>query len=76
MGGWALCLTDIASVLLAAWVECKRPYSWQLLYFEIFSSSHHPLLLPPSLTGADLDTSYTMAQGLLDGDLSWNIGGE
>jgi hypothetical protein len=26
--------------------------------------------------GADLDTSYTMAQGLLDGDLSWQIGGE
>ena len=26
--------------------------------------------------GADMDTSYTMAQGLLDGDLSWQIGGE
>ena len=25
--------------------------------------------------GADLDTSYTMAQGLMDGDLAWVIGG-
>ncbi|KAI3425011.1 hypothetical protein D9Q98_008393 [Chlorella vulgaris] len=35
---------------------------------------HYLWILKTTHSGADLDTSYTMAQGLLDGDLSWNIG--
>lgn len=31
-------------------------------------------LIAPA-AGADLDTSYTMAKGLMDGELAWMIGG-
>ncbi|EFN54548.1 hypothetical protein CHLNCDRAFT_135335 [Chlorella variabilis] len=35
---------------------------------------HYLWILKTTHSGADLDTSFTMAQGLLDGDLAWNIG--
>ncbi|PRW45423.1 Carbohydrate-Binding Module Family 45 [Chlorella sorokiniana] len=35
---------------------------------------HYLWILKTTHSGADLDTSYTMAQGLMDGDLAWNIG--
>jgi alpha-glucan,water dikinase len=34
---------------------------------------HYLWILKTTHSGADLDTSFAMAQGLMDGDLSWNI---
>lgn len=53
--------------------------------FRGYATALSPPSMPPSASvlprfpccaGADLDTSFTMAQGLMDGDLCWNIRGK